>query len=55
MDYYDIQHTTNVVASCVVLHNICEDICQHERIHSTDESKNSAPEPPPAVATRSRD
>ena len=26
MDYFDIQHTTNAIASCVVLHNICEQL-----------------------------
>ena len=26
MDYYDIQHTTNAIASCMVLHNICEQL-----------------------------
>ena len=41
MDYYDVKHTTNVVASCVVLHNICElqgDVCQPDWIHHHDSS-----------------
>ena len=24
MDYYEVEHTVNVFAACVVLHNICE-------------------------------
>ena len=39
MDYYDIEHTTNVVAPYVVLHNICEqqgDVCQPDWIHHHD-------------------
>jgi len=41
MDYYNIKHTTNVVASCVILHNICElqgDVCQPDWIHHHDSS-----------------
>ena len=49
-----MQHTTNVVASCVVLHNICEqlgDVCHPEWIHNTDESESGISVPPSAVAT----
>ena len=41
MDYYDIEHTANVVVSYVVLHNICEqlgDVCHPEWIHDIDDS-----------------
>ena len=52
MDYFDIEHTTNAVGSCVVLHNICEqlgDVCHPDLIHSTDTSDSSST--PPAAAT----
>jgi len=53
MDYYDIEHTTNAVASCVVLHNICEqlgDVCRPDWIHSTDASDSSTLLLPPTAA-----
>ena len=52
MDYYDIQHTTNAVASCVVLHNVCEklgDTCRPEWINS--DSGTSITRAPAATAT----
>ena len=55
MDYYDIQHTTNAIASFVVLHNICEqlgDACRPERIH-TDSEAPVAPVGTPAAMTTS--
>ena len=53
MDYYDIEHTTIAVASCVVLHNICEqlgDVCRPDCIDRTDTFNSSTPALPP-VAT----
>ena len=53
MDYYDIQHTTNAIASCMVLHNIYEqlgDACQPEWIH-TDSEAPVAPAGTPAAMT----
>ena len=55
MDYYDIEHATNAVASCVVLHNIFEqlgDLCRPGWVHGTDTSNSSTPILPPAAATR---
>ena len=52
MDYYDIEHTTNVVVSCVVLHNICEqlrDVWHPEWIYDVDDSSV----PPSAITTGS--
>ena len=54
MDYYDIKHPTNAVASCVVLHDICEqlgDVCLPDWIHRTDTSDNSTPALPITAAT----
>ena len=39
------EHTTNVVVSCAVLHNICEqlgDVCHPDWIHNIDESNNDS-------------
>ena len=54
MDYYDIKHSTNAIASCVVLHNICEnlgDVCRHDWIHRADTSDSSTPALPTTAAT----
>jgi len=54
MDYYNIEYTTNVVASCLVLHNVCEmngDGCNPEWIHH-DESGPEENTPPAADVTR---
>ena len=50
-----LQHTTNAIASCVVLHNICEqlgDACQPEWIH-TDSEAPVVPAGTPAAMTTS--
>ena len=47
MDYYSIEYTTDVVAACIVLHNICElnnDTCNPEWIH-VDESSHDTRSP----------
>ena len=36
MDYYELEHAINVIASCIVLHNLCElhgDPCDPQWIH----------------------
>ena len=43
MDYYEIELIVNVVAACVLLHNICElegDTCDPDWIHE-EQSSNS--------------
>ena len=42
MDYLDMQYTTDVIATCVVFHNICElngDECNPEWFNSDDSSQ----------------
>ena len=54
MDYYDIQHTTNAIASCVVLYNICEqlgDACRPEWIHTDSEAPVAPAGTPAAIIT----
>ena len=49
-----LEHTTNVVVSCVLLDNICEqlgDVCHPEWIHNIDESENDSSVQPSAVTT----
>ena len=44
MDYYKIKHATDVIASCIVLHNICEargDTCDPGWIYHEDPSATS--------------
>ena len=51
MYYYDIQHATNAIAYCVVLHNIFEQLggaCQPDWIYTDSE----APVAPAAMTTR---
>ena len=46
MDYYDIQYTTDAIAACVILHNICElnrDYCNPEWIVDDAGQDHSAP------------
>ena len=41
MDYYEIQHSVNAIASCVVLQNLCEiegDNCDPDWIHTEETS-----------------
>ena len=52
MDYYAIQYTIDVVATCVVLHNICErngDRCDPEWIHQESQIDDTVN--PPVVGT----
>ena len=47
MEYYDIQHTTNRIVSCMVIHNIiiCEQLgvaCRPEWIHTNSEASIAA-------------
>ena len=45
MDYYKIKHATDVIASCIVLHNVCEargDTCDPGWIYHEDQSTTSA-------------
>ena len=54
MDYHNIEYTTDVVAACIVLHNICElnnDTSNLEWIH-IDESSHDTTSPAADVSRR---
>ena len=45
MDYYEVEHIINVVASYIVLHNFCElngDTCDPEWVHHESTPSNTA-------------